>query len=80
MNDSDFEGLITPHSTDEIYEEARKKALRESEADFLFGSWHLYLVVFIVLVVNIGALVYVYQRQKRRVSSQMNSSVQSAVS
>lgn len=80
MNETEYEGLLTPHEADQIYDIAREKALRKSEEELVFGSWHLYAIVFGVVLINVGALFIVYTRQKRRVASQMNSQVQAAVS
>ena len=73
-----FEGLLTPHEKDKIYEEALKE--NKSELETFFGSWHLYALIIFILVLNFGAMIAVRWRMKRQMRTQMNDQVQAAVS
>ena len=63
MNQEEFEGLDTPRYSDKIYKESLNSH-QKNEADEIFGSWHLYLIIFIILVLNVSVLLFVRHRMK----------------
>lgn len=79
MDNSEFEGLLTPNDGDQFIQEA-KVSHSKNEAEQIFGTWHLYLIIVIIIALNLGVLLYVRHRMKTQVRDQMNSSVHDAVS
>jgi len=62
-HDADFEGLNTPMFSDEIVS-ASKQSHSKSEGEYIFGSWHVYLLTAIVILLNVGVLLFVRYRMK----------------
>ena len=74
-----YDGLQTPHETDELFEKAQVSAKGQSEEQTLFGSWHLYAWIVAILIVNFAVMFIVRWRMKHQMREQMNSSVSQAV-
>lgn len=51
-----------------------------SEGATFFGSWHLYIIIAVILGINFIVMMYVRCRMKRQMQNQMNDSVSNAVS
>ena len=73
-----YDGLLTPHETDEMFEQSKTAKVMDEKSSF-FGSWHLYLIVGIILTINFVVMFYVRCRMKRQMRHQMNDSVNNAV-
>ena len=74
----EFEGLVTPHNIDDLYEQSKREQ-KLSEAESLFSTGWVYLVAAIVIAVNLGVIFFIRHRMKKQIRSQMNSSVNAAV-
>ena len=61
--DDDFEGLNTPMFSDQIVSAAHESHSK-SEGELIFGSSHLYILTVIVIVLNLGVLLFVRYRMK----------------
>ena len=79
MNDNEFEGLNTPNGSNQIYKDSLKSH-QKNEAEEIFGSWHLYVLILGILVLNISVLLFVRHRMKSQMREQLNHNVNSAVS
>ena len=73
-----FEGLMTPHQTDELVIQARNSHAL-SEGEIIFGPTHIIVLTIVVIGLNAAVLLLVRWRLKRQNSDQMNQSVNEAV-
>ena len=62
-----------------MVEEARESH-PPSEGELIFGTWHVYIVVVAILLINISVLIYLRWRMKQQMRDRIGTSVNAAVS
>jgi hypothetical protein len=62
QDEDKFDGLNTPHERG-LFEKSFRHH-EKGEGQILFGSWHMVLIVIVILGANVGVMLYVRHKMK----------------